>query len=79
MLQYKSSSPARVCFIVLHEEQNSKSTFKTTLPARMKRFYFIMREEKKENNPVASDTHLTADADETRALVLVPLHGQDQL
>lgn len=38
-----------------------------------------MREEKKENNPVASDTHLTADADETRALVLVPLHWQDQL
>lgn len=64
MLQYKSSSPAWVCCFVPHQEQNSKSTFKTTLPARMKRL-LLHHERGKKKNPVASATHLAADADET--------------
>lgn len=40
MLKYKASCPAQVCCIVPHQEWNSKSTFKTTLPTSTERLLF---------------------------------------
>lgn len=76
MPKYNASCPARVCCVVPHQEQNSKSTFKTTLPTGTKRFLFHRERAK---NPVAFDTHLATGADETGLWYVLPLNWQDQL
>lgn len=76
MLQYKANCPARVCCVVPHEEQNSKSTFKTTLPTSVKMLLLHHERGKKKKNPVAFATHLATGADEMGLRCLCPSSGK---